>query len=229
MSRIKQWFSRETATFWGVVLALCLLIGLVSYLIGRQWVGKYLAQQEEARTSNELRTAQATASASVSGISLGPTVLIRERPPTEAEKRELGMAGTEEPATTPESEEAGPEEGPGAGEPEVSSDEDDESSTAPEGPAESEEPADRSSEPAARTSAENWITTAGSYRDRRNADQVAQSLASQGIRANVQTVQVRGETYHRVRVGPYDTRSAAQQASDKVQAAGYPSQVLREP
>ncbi len=231
MNRIKQWLSGETATFWGIVVALCLLAGLLSYLIGRDWVGKYLAQQQEARASSELRAAAATSSASVSNISLGPTVIIREREPTEAEKRELGMAGTENPEAAADSGQTGPGEEPPAAEPEATPDEGDEPSTATEGPAEDREPAATPSEPApaARAATHSWVTTAGSYRDRRNAEQVAQSLAAQGIRAEVQAVEVRGETYHRVRVGPYDSRSAAERASDEVRAAGYPSQVLREP
>ncbi|MCD6351049.1 MAG: SPOR domain-containing protein, partial [Armatimonadetes bacterium] len=72
-----------------------------------------------------------------------------------------------------------------------------------------------------------WQVTAGSYRDERNAQQVVQSLQAQGLSAHVEEVQVRGQTFNRVIAGAYSSRDEAKTTADKVQAAGYPSQVLK--
>jgi cell division protein FtsN len=47
-----------------------------------------------------------------------------------------------------------------------------------------------------------YILQAGSFRDYKQADQLKAKLALQGIDANIQSVQVNQETWHRVRIGP---------------------------
>jgi cell division protein FtsN len=48
----------------------------------------------------------------------------------------------------------------------------------------------------------NYILQAGSFRDYKQADQLKAKLALQGIDANIQSVQVNRDTWHRVRIGP---------------------------
>jgi len=48
----------------------------------------------------------------------------------------------------------------------------------------------------------NYILQAGSFRDYKQADQLKAKLALQGIEANIQSVQVNQDTWHRVRIGP---------------------------
>ena len=48
----------------------------------------------------------------------------------------------------------------------------------------------------------NYILQAGSFRDYKQADQLKAKLAIQGIDANIQSVQVNQDTWHRVRIGP---------------------------
>jgi len=48
----------------------------------------------------------------------------------------------------------------------------------------------------------NYILQAGSFRDYKQADQLKAKLALQGIDANIQSVQVNQDTWHRVRIGP---------------------------
>jgi len=47
-----------------------------------------------------------------------------------------------------------------------------------------------------------YILQAGSFRDYKQADQLKAKLALQGIDANIQSVQVNQDTWHRVRIGP---------------------------
>lgn len=48
----------------------------------------------------------------------------------------------------------------------------------------------------------NYTLQAGSFRDYKQADQLKAKLALQGIEANIQSVKVNNDTWHRVRIGP---------------------------
>ena len=65
---------------------------------------------------------------------------------------------------------------------------------------ESSQPARPRSQPL--TTAGQYILQAGSYGDRDDAERVKATLALQGMRAYVEAVDVRGQRFHRVRVGP---------------------------
>lgn len=60
----------------------------------------------------------------------------------------------------------------------------------------------KSQKPASADNKTNYILQAGSFRDYKQADQLKAKLALQGIDANIQSVQVNQETWHRVRIGP---------------------------
>ena len=49
-----------------------------------------------------------------------------------------------------------------------------------------------------------YILQAGSFQRLEEADSLKASLALLGVEANIQTVTVDRNTWHRVRVGPYD-------------------------
>ena len=63
-------------------------------------------------------------------------------------------------------------------------------------------------EPATDTSAistrDNYILQVGSFRNEADAEQMKARLALLGSVATVQTVTVNGETWHRVRIGPFE-------------------------
>jgi len=234
-SRLARW--KEGLIFWGVTVLVAALGAVVAYQVGRNWVGKYLAQQKASRQAEQTELPSGPASGDLrTRVSLGPTVLIRERELTEAEKRELGLTQQSEEG------EGTVEEGAGAGEETPASQTDtaegetpadnetaagekeaaDDSQPAENPPATESDNASSSQAPAPA-----WQVTAGSYRDERNAQQVVQSLQAQGLSAHVEEVQVRGQTFHRVIAGAYSSRDEAKTTADKVQAAGYPSQVLK--
>jgi cell division protein FtsN len=65
-----------------------------------------------------------------------------------------------------------------------------------------QELASKSQKPSAADDKADYILQAGSFRDYKQADQLKAKLALQGIDANIQSVQVNQDTWHRVRIGP---------------------------
>lgn len=235
MNRLREWMSNETRAFWTITAVACLVVALIAYFVGQVWVGKYIAQKQDTEKTLQLPTSAPEARNIT--LATGPVVRIYERAPTEAEIRDAGAQQLEEVVTTSPDEETPSsgtsegtvrDEGPYA-EGSAESAPSEIRSSKGEMPAGSEEAGSSTFSSGDSGRASRWATTAGSYKDRRNAEQVSESLAEQGIEARVRSVEVGGETYYRVQVGPFDSKSAAQSASEKVRAAGYPSQVVREP
>lgn len=54
----------------------------------------------------------------------------------------------------------------------------------------------------------NFMLQAGSFRQKNDAERRKANLALLGIVANIQVVTVNGDTWHRVRIGPFKTLSA---------------------
>jgi cell division protein FtsN len=65
-----------------------------------------------------------------------------------------------------------------------------------------QEIAAKSQKPTAADDKSEYILQAGSFREFKQADQLKAKLALQGIDANIQSVQVNQDTWHRVRIGP---------------------------
>ena len=65
-----------------------------------------------------------------------------------------------------------------------------------------QELAAKSQKPTAADDKSEYILQAGSFRDFKQADQLKAKLALQGIDANIQSVQVNQDTWHRVLIGP---------------------------
>jgi len=61
------------------------------------------------------------------------------------------------------------------------------------------------------TSADRYILQVGSFQNSSEAEQMKAQLAMIGFSANVQTVNVDGQSWHRIRVGPFD---GAREAED---------------
>jgi len=62
--------------------------------------------------------------------------------------------------------------------------------------------------PAKRSAEEFWVQT-GSFSDKGRADVAKETLSSKGIASLVETKDVSGKTYYRVRVGPYTSKNEA--------------------
>ena len=76
-------------------------------------------------------------------------------------------------------------------------------------------------------SAEQFILQAGSFRNAADAEQMKARLALLGSSANVQTVTVNNQTWHRVRVGPVNGAPEADQLRRQLQSNGIDVLVLK--
>jgi cell division protein FtsN len=73
-----------------------------------------------------------------------------------------------------------------------------------------------------------YLLQIGAFPDAAKAEAMKAQLAMQGFVANVQTVDVHGQPYHRVRLGPFASASALEATKQKLTAAGINSIALKE-
>lgn len=72
----------------------------------------------------------------------------------------------------------------------------------------------------------SYLIQAGSFRSADDAEALKARLAMLGMVARIQSVNVNGESWHRVRLGPYDTARAADNARRELSEEGFESIVL---
>jgi len=72
----------------------------------------------------------------------------------------------------------------------------------------------------------SYLIQVGSFRNSGDADGLKARLALLGLVAQIQTVNVDGQTWHRVRLGPFDTARAADSARRQLRENGFDSIVL---
>ena len=75
--------------------------------------------------------------------------------------------------------------------------------------------------PAAPAPADVYWVQVGAYGTREGAEQVRASLDVAGLTARVVSVEVNGKSFHRVRIGPLDSRGAAESAQARAVLLGY--------
>lgn len=224
MRRLAEWTKSEGFTFAATTAVLALLVGVAAFAAGRLWIGRYMAEHERSAPARTLPQPSELSPGSPTPANLSPRVIIREREPTEAERRalaaETGQALPEQTDTTSSetpAEETSASPGTSPGTPESA------------GASEGTGPSASGTQPSPASGAGgSWTATAGSYRERRNAEQVVAALQEQGFDADIQTINVRGQTFYRVRAGTFSSKADAETAARKVEAAGYPAQVLSE-
>lgn len=73
-----------------------------------------------------------------------------------------------------------------------------------------------------------YLLQIGAFPDAAKAESMKAQLAMQGFVANVQTVNVHGQPYHRVRIGPFASASALEATKQRLTAAGINSIALKE-
>ncbi len=73
-----------------------------------------------------------------------------------------------------------------------------------------------------------YLLQIGAFPDPAKAEASKALLAMQGFVANVQTVSINGQTFHRVRLGPFPTASALEATKQRLQRAGINSIALKE-
>ncbi len=78
------------------------------------------------------------------------------------------------------------------------------------------------------TGGSGYLLQVGAFPTAAAADTQKAKLALQGFVANVQTVDVDGQTYHRVRLGPFRSATELETTKQKLAAAGIPAIALKE-
>lgn len=73
-----------------------------------------------------------------------------------------------------------------------------------------------------------YLLQVGAFPNAADAEALKAKLALQGFVANVQAVSVAGQTYHRVRLGPFRSATALESAQGRLAAAGYHAIALKE-
>lgn len=73
-----------------------------------------------------------------------------------------------------------------------------------------------------------YVLQAGSFRDESDADGLRARLILLGLDVRTQSVTVDGDTWHRVRVGPYESAREADAARRRLQENGHDAIVLRD-
>ena len=182
-----------TLGFWTAVALICVGVALLSYQLGKNWVGKQLETAVLGRQVG-FRTQQGSGPPAQS--TTGPAqqlppgsikVELEPRAPGEAEKNDLaaealgdigesGGAATSERSATPE---------------------------------------------AAAAPTSGYTVTAGSYTSAATAQRARADLESRGYHPYITDFENRGITYHRVVVGVYGNRERADKVRGEVERAGY--------
>ena len=73
-----------------------------------------------------------------------------------------------------------------------------------------------------------YVLQVGAYPDSGAADAKKAELALQGFTAHVQTINLDGKTWNRVRLGPFATATELQAMQKKLQAAGFQAMPMKE-
>ena len=73
----------------------------------------------------------------------------------------------------------------------------------------------------------DYILQVGSFKQSEQADQLKARLALQGIEANIQSVAINSDTWHRVRIGPINDLSTLNQVRKRLQKNGIASIVVK--
>ena len=73
----------------------------------------------------------------------------------------------------------------------------------------------------------DYILQVGSFKHSEQADQLKARLALQGIEANIQSVSINSDTWHRVRVGPINDLTTLNQVRKRLQKNGIASIVVK--
>jgi len=196
----KEQQSRQTVAFWLMVLLICAIAGVLSYQVGKNWVGQRLAEVDleagaRPEPPGESPTTEMPAAEPEEEAPLRPVVEIEEREPTGSE----GLLS--QPDQEGEQVAEGPQDGAEL------------HTSKPEAPREtSEEPSAAEGE---------WVVTAGSFTDEDNARRQAQKLEQRGYSPFITQIKNEGITYHRVNVRTFSNRDDAEELAQKVREDGF--------
>lgn len=81
--------------------------------------------------------------------------------------------------------------------------------------------------PAAPASDEVLMLQVAAFKGRADAESLKAQLALKGMQAGIESANIKGESYHRVRLGPYRSIEQLQAARNRLKSSGYDSAVVR--
>lgn len=73
-----------------------------------------------------------------------------------------------------------------------------------------------------------YLLQVGAFPNPADAETMKAKLAMQGFMANVQSITINGQTFHRVRLGPFSSASALEATKQRLSSAGISSIALKE-
>ena len=82
--------------------------------------------------------------------------------------------------------------------------------------------------PAAAPGSSGYLLQVGAFPNGAEAETLKAKMAMQGFMANVQSVDVNGQTYHRVRLGPFHSATELESTKQRLAAAGINAIALKE-
>jgi cell division protein FtsN len=74
---------------------------------------------------------------------------------------------------------------------------------------------------------EQYILQVGAFRSLEEADRLKASLALQGIAAHIESAEIKGTTWHRVRVGPFASMDQLNDTNNKLKRKGINAMLLK--
>jgi cell division septation protein DedD len=212
---------RDALLFWGKVVLVCLVLGVISFYIGRNYLGTLIAESEIREGAPELVIqAQGTPGAAKPTEPTPPqklevTIEEREASGTEAMQaaREMGLATDDRYGS----------DGNTSSAPSLSDDADIPASDSSRG---SSDQTDRMPQ-ADRAQQGNgdedgrFVVVAGSFANPANSEAMLKELQSKGYRPYITRVTVGDKTYSRVNIGAFPSRAQADKLGQELTRAGY--------
>ena len=212
---------RDISVFWIKVVLVCLVLGTISFFIGRNYLGALLAEADIREGASELVVqAQGSSGEGKTSETTPPSKLqvsIDEREASEVEAmqaaREMGLATDE---SSRQDGRDRPTASGDAGASETASSRSESSSE----DADREPQAERAQE---RSAAEGgrFVVAAGSFANPANSEAMLKELQAKGYRPYITEVTVGDKTYSRVNVGAFPSRPQADKLVEELTAAGY--------
>jgi len=214
---------QDIVIFWAKVLVMCLILGTISFYIGRRYLGTRFSEGEIREGAPEIVV-------QVQGS--GADVEQTEKPPPQKAKVEI----EEREASEAEAARANREFVEADQEADVEDDAADASSQGKEDESEAEGASNRSdytsdeadsgqakddAEDTGSTRSGHYVVIAGSFLNPENSQRMLQELKSKGYQPYVTKVTIGDKTYRRVNVGAFSGRQQADKLAEELADAGY--------
>jgi len=215
---------KNVLIFWVKVLVICLILGIVSFYIGRSYLGSMIAdttvQDGSPEIVAEIAEEQPPQPEGANAPPEEAQVEVYERDPSEKEAKKA----TEEYVLVD-----GRDDEEGTGDADEGDDSDaDADEIAEETPetAQTQEAEDEELAPASDSNGEgsedgSYVVIAGSFVDLKNAEQQVQELREEGYDPFITQVPIGEQMYSRVNVATYSSREKAEELTEVLQRKGY--------